>query len=117
MRPIFPTLAGAALIAALAACGGGSDAPQGPVQTYDVHGVVARLPDGPGTELMISHEEIPGFVNDAGDTVGMKPMTMGFPVAEGIDLEAFAPGDSVEFSFEVRWGQPKPLRLTRMQKR
>jgi hypothetical protein len=100
----------------LAACGGGDD-PTGPVQTYEVAGVITRLPAGPGTELMIRHDEIPDFVNRAGETVGMNAMVMGFPVAESVDLAAFAEGDSVGFTFVVRWGQPRPLELTRMEKR
>lgn len=98
-------------------CSSSPPADEGPVQVYEVDGVVARLPGGPGTELMITHEEIPGFVNAEGDTVGMAAMTMGFPVAEELSLEGFAPGDSVAIRFEVRWGQPKPLRLTRMDRR
>lgn len=100
----------------LAACGGSSE-PSGPVQSYDVAGVITQLPAGPGTELMIRHDEIPDFVNRAGETVGMNAMVMGFPVAESVDLSAFAEGDSVAFTFVVRWGQPSPLELTRMEKR
>ena len=107
------------VVAVLATVGCSSDPPaaEGPVQAYEVDGVLARLPEGPGTELMITHEEIPGFVNAEGDTVGMAAMTMGFPPAEEVSLEGFAPGDSVAIRFEVRWGQPKPLRLTHMEKR
>lgn len=101
----------------LASCSSQREPTAAPAQTYEVRGVVARLPDGPGTELMISHEAIPDFVNVAGDTVGMNAMTMGFPVAEQVDLEGFVPGDSVLIRFEVRWGQPKPLQLTRMERR
>ena len=108
MLPILATLL-------LAACGGGEAT--GPVQTYDVAGVITQLPAGPGTELMIRHDEIPNFVNRAGEEVGMGAMVMGFPVAESVDLSAFAEGDSVSFTFVVRWGQPSPLELTRMEKR
>ena len=104
-----------ALAVLIAACGAETD--QGPVQIYDVRGVVAQLPAGPGKELMIEHEEIPDFVGASGDTVGMEEMTMGFPVAEGVSLEGFAVGDSVRFTFEVRWNGSPPLRLTRMVKR
>jgi Cu/Ag efflux protein CusF len=99
----------------LVACGG-KDA-TGPEQSYDVAGVITRLPSGAGTELMIRHDEIPDFVNRAGEAVGMKAMVMGFPVADSVDLSSFAEGDSVHFTFVVRWGQPKPLELTRMEKR
>ena len=104
------------LTALLAAACGPSES-SGPVQTYDVAGVISRLPDGPGTELMIRHDEIPNFVNGQGEVVGMSAMTMGFPVADGIDLTNFAVDDSVRFTFVVRWGQPRPLELTKMAKR
>lgn len=99
-------------------CGEGSTRDDStPVQRYDVDGVISRLPDGAGTEFMIRHDEIPDFVNASGDTVGMNAMTMGFPVAEELSLEGFAPGDSVRFTFEVRWGGTPPLRLTRLENR
>lgn len=100
----------------LAACSSGGET-TGPVQSYDVDGVITQLPAGPGTELMIRHEAIPDFVNRAGEAVGMKAMVMGFPVAESVDIGSFAEGDSVAFTFVVRWGQPKPLELTRMERR
>ncbi len=108
-----PTLLALAFVAA---CAGAPETPSGPVQVYEVAGVITRLPAGPGTELMISHEEIPDFVNAEGNVIGMKAMTMGFPTDEGLDLSAFAPGDSVGFRFEVRWGQPNPLRITELKK-
>lgn len=103
------------LLLTLAACGQGPG--EGPVQTYRVEGVIAQLPAGPGTELMIRHAEIPDFVDATGDTVGMSAMTMGFPLAEGLALDGFAPGDSVDIVFEVRWNQPRPLALTEIQRR
>lgn len=99
----------------LTACG--SPEASGPVQTYEVAGVITRLPERPGTELMIRHDEIPDFTNAAGEVVGMSKMTMGFPIADGVNLSNFAVGDSVRFTFVVRWGQPRPLELTRMEKR
>jgi hypothetical protein len=107
----------ACLLAALLLTACGSPEPSGPLQTYEVAGVITRLPEGPGTELMIRHDEIPDFTNAAGEVVGMGKMTMGFPVADGVDLDNFAVGDSVQFTFVVRWGQPRPLELTRMEKR
>lgn len=102
----------------LVGCGGGSTTDDStPIQRYEVDGVISRLPDGAGTEFMIRHEEIPDFVNASGDTVGMNAMTMGFPPAKDLSLEGFAPGDSVRFTFEVRWGGSPPLRLTHLEKR
>lgn len=108
-----------ALAGVLAACGGGGNGGEGEdttvVQRYEVDGILAQLPSGPGTELMIRHVAIPEFVSASGDTVGMDAMTMGFPPADDLDLEGFAPGDSIRFVFEVRWGGEKPLRLTAME--
>ena len=106
----------------IAACAGtpetsGSGSGSGSVQIYEVGGVITRLPSGPGTELMIRHDAIPGFVNSAGEVIGMNSMTMGFPTDDGLDLSGFAPGDSVGFRFEVRWEQPGPLRITELKKR
>lgn len=102
----------------LLGCGGGSTSDEtGPVQSYEVRGVVAQLPAGGGSELMIEHEAIPDFVGASGDTVGMNAMTMGFPTAKGVSLEGLAAGDSVRFTFEVRWGGSPPLKLTRIEKR
>lgn len=107
----------AILLFTAAACSGPTPEPVGAIQTYEVNGVIARLPAGAGTELMIQHEPIPDFVNAAGDTVGMKAMTMGFPTAESVDLQGLAPGDSVSVRFVVRWGQPRPLELTEIARR
>ena len=109
-------LAGLALIF-VAACASTPEPPSGPVQVYVVAGVITRLPAGPGTELMIRHQEVPGFVNAEGEVIGMRAMTMGFPTDDGLDLDGFVAGDSVDFRFEVRWGQPGPLRITALTKR
>lgn len=107
----------------LTGCGGGGGRDEGSgeseqatnVQRYDVRGIVRQLPGPGGQELMIRHEAIPDFVNSSGEAVGMDAMTMGFPVADEVDLSAFAPGDSVGFVFEVRWDGSPPLRLTSME--
>jgi Cu/Ag efflux protein CusF len=116
MRLVSPAPALLAL-ALVAACASAPEKSSGPVQVYEVAGVITRLPAGPGTELMISHDEIPEFVNSEGNVIGMRAMTMGFPTDAGLDLSKFAPGDSVGFRFEVRWGQPDPLRITALEKR
>ncbi len=87
------------------------------VQTYTARGVVTQLPAGPGTELMISHEAIPDFISARGDTVGMNAMTMGFPVSDGLSLDAISVGDSIDFRFEVRWAGSPPLRVTSIERR
>lgn len=101
-----------------AGCGGGSSKPADesiPAQQYVVDGILTQLPSTPGRELMIRHVAIPGFVNASGDTVGMNAMTMGFPLGDPSIVEGFAPGDSIRFVFEVRWGASTPLRLTAME--
>lgn len=117
MRSRIGLFFGFGLLLALGCGGNSTDDDSTSVQRYEVDGVVARLPGGPGTEFMIEHEEIPDFVNANGDTVGMNAMTMGFPLDEDVSLEGLAAGDSVHFAFEVRWGASPPLRLTQIEKR
>ncbi len=62
--------------------------PQPDVTTYPVTGVVATA-DG---RLMVSHEEIPGY---------MPAMTMPFALAPGDPVPAMSPGNSVRFTLEV----------------
>ena len=102
-----------------AGCSGDPESKTAPgepaVQTYVVEGILTQLPSAPARELMIRHVAIADFVSASGDTVGMDAMTMGFPVSEESILEGFAPGDSIRFVFEVRWGGARPLRLTAME--
>ena len=117
MRLVSPAPALLVALVSVAGCAGAPETASGPVQVYEVAGVITRLPAGPGTELMISHDEIPDFVDSEGNVIGMRAMTMGFPTDDGLDLSGFAPGDSVGFRFEVRWGQPSPLRIKVLEKR
>jgi hypothetical protein len=93
----------------------GHEGVESTVQSYAVRGILAQLPSGPGKELMIRHEAIPEFVSSSGDTVGMDAMTMGFPTADGVSLDAFSVGDSVAFVFRVHWGGSPPLQLISME--
>lgn len=121
--PLRPTAAAAAAVARavaalaalalLAACGPGG----GEIHTYEVRGVVVSMPD-PGDELSnlaIRHEAIDDFRSIDGEVVGMDSMTMPFPVADGVDLAPFAPGDQVAFTFEVEWEGEPPYRVTRIE--
>lgn len=105
--------------ASLLACSGeprpAPDASGDSVQRYVVEGILTQLPSAPGRELMIRHEAIPEFVGASGDTVGMNAMTMGFPVSDESLLKGFSAGDSILFTFEVRWGGERPLRLTAIE--
>lgn len=84
---------------------------------YTVRGVVKSVPEAgkPGSQLMIHHEEIPGFIGFDGKAVGMKEMTMPFPVAAGTSLTGIAAGDDVEFVFEV-FRAKKSYQLTKIAK-
>ncbi|HZW08912.1 MAG TPA: copper-binding protein [Phycisphaerales bacterium] len=94
---------------------GDSSAPV--VQSYTVRGQVVSVPtpERPIDDLQIRHEAIPNYADRKGDVVvnskgerGMRSMTMGFPVAEGVSLAEIAPGDPVEFTFVVTWGENYP---------
>jgi Cu/Ag efflux protein CusF len=84
---------------------------------YTVRGVVKELPEAgkPATQLKIHHEEIPTFIGFDGKPVGMKEMTMPFPLAPGVSLEGHAVGDTVEFVFEV-FRAGKRYHLTKITK-
>lgn len=86
-------------------------------QVYTTRGIIRALPDPdrPGAGLSIQHEEIPEFVNGAGESVGMRSMTMPFPtLADGVSLEGLEAGDRVRFTFGVTWspaasGSTRPI--------
>ncbi len=61
------------------------------LQVYQVKGVIKELPAS-GTNVLIRHEEIPGY---------MAAMTMEFRVAHTNELQGLAPGDKVEFKMMV----------------
>jgi Cu/Ag efflux protein CusF len=104
------------LAAALGGCRGKAPAPSADV--YTVRGVVEKLPqaDGPDKNMYIHHQPIPSFRDEHGKVVGMMSMTMPFPVAAGVSLAGIAPGDPVEFTFTMSWGQPSGYQITRIQK-
>ena len=52
-------------------------------------GMIEEIGNG---ELLINHEEIPGW---------MAPMTMAFPVTDGVDLGDFSEGDRIRFNVEL----------------
>ena len=120
MRDRFlPTIATVLMLAvlplALAACGGGGgDEEQQAAQTgeqapqpdvYTVRGVVEKLPqaDGPDKSLYVRHQAIAVYKDRSGNVVGMESMTMPFPVGPTVSLDGIAPGDPVEFTFEMVW--------------
>lgn len=111
-------LAAAALV--LGACAGGEDAAtptaEG-VDTYEVRGVVVRVPDPaePLADLVIRHEAIDDFRSMQGEVVGMDSMSMPFPVASGVELTEIEPGSKVDFTLEVEWEGEPPYRVVRIE--
>ena len=90
--------------------------PAGPVQRYQVRAEVVQLPEGPNSDLMIRHEAIDGFVDRDGKVVGMEPMSMPFPVAEGLSLADLKPGDVIRCTVEVDWQQRSPAKISAIEK-
>ncbi len=116
MRPLstslrLVSLALAALVL-LAAC----SKPAGPVQRYQVRAEVMQLPEGPNGDLLIRHEAIDGFVDRDGKAVGMDPMSMPFPVAEGLSLAELKVGDFIRCTVEVDWQQESPVKISAIEK-
>lgn len=132
-RPrLLATLALASLLLLpLAACGGdGAEtvAPEGAdtasetaaadeVQTYQVRGQITGLPDDadPQANLTIRHEAIDDFVSMNGEVVGMSSMSMPFPVADDVDLDAREVGDKVRFTLTVDWDGDPAYQVTSME--
>jgi Cu/Ag efflux protein CusF len=116
MRPLPAVLA--TILTILSAACSKAPAPAAPEQVYTVRGRVVALPDPakPGGGLQIQHEPIPEYVNPKGERKGMGSMTMSFAPAEGLDLSGLATGDAVEFTWEVRWHEPRFWRVAAIRK-
>jgi hypothetical protein len=116
MRPSFPRLVllSLALLASFLA----TDCSQksGPVQRYQMRAELLQLPEGSNRDLLIRHEAIDGFADRDGKRVGMDPMSMPFPVAEGVSLAGLAPGDVVRCTLEVDWQQRSPVKIAAIEK-
>ncbi len=111
--------AGVLAVAVSAALGGCSrKAPVSVAEVYTVRGVVEKLPqaEGPDRDLYIHHAPIPDFRDEHGTVVGMRSMTMPFPVADGVSLAGIAPGDPVEFTFAISWKQPAGYQVIRIRR-
>lgn len=109
----------------LAACNSCSDteaasstAELGPAAaTYTVRGEVRSLPEeGKPPALLVHHEAIPEFKGRDGTQMGMKAMTMSFELAPAVETKDLAVDDKVEITFEVRWQNGPPLRITSITK-
>ena len=85
--------------------------------SYTVRGEIVRLPQAPGTEILIRHEAIPQFRGMDGKVVGMDAMTMPFPLGPGASAEGLAAGDRIEFVLELRWQDARgPVLVTRLSR-
>ena len=118
MRLLCTLFAGLA-ISTLIVFGACSDAPSGSdaeATSYSTRGIVRGMPsaDQPGSELQIRHEALPEFRSIDGEVVGMKSMTMPFPVDPSM-LEGVEVGDRVSFDFEVSWTGSPPMKVTRLE--
>ncbi len=102
-----------ALLPLAVACS--APAPPPAADSYTVRGEIVRLPEAPGGEVLIRHEAIPDFRGMDGKVVGMASMTMPFPLAAGVKLDALAAGTPIEFVLEMRWKDDRqPVAVTRI---
>jgi Cu/Ag efflux protein CusF len=72
--------------------------------SYTVKGVIKALP-GNGravNELIVKHEAIPNYRDEAGNVVGMMAMTMPFYLAESVSASGLAVGDNIELTVEQK---------------
>ena len=74
------------------------------VYSYSVTGVVKALPGNgrAANEILVKHEPIPNYRDEAGNVVGMAAMTMPFYLAPQTGVEGIHVGDSVELTVEQR---------------
>lgn len=74
------------------------------VYSYTVRGVIKALPGNgrAANELIVKHEAIPNYRDEAGNVVGMMAMTMPFYLSESVSPSGLAVGDSVELTVEQK---------------
>ncbi|MFN5943528.1 MAG: hypothetical protein ACK5P8_03940 [Phycisphaerae bacterium] len=88
-----------------------------PEYTYTTRGVITGLPGRGTLYVQVHHEEIPEFVNKAGEKTGMKEMIMDMPNAiPDVKLDEFAIGDKVSMTFEVRYKTDPRMVITKIEK-
>lgn len=107
---------GIAIVLVFAACKG-TPHPSN-VHLFTVRGQVVQVPvaDKPGSQFMIHHEAVPGFIDQTGAVVGMESMTMYFPTATGLSLDSLVPGDKIQFVLSVDWpdNQVEIIKITKL---
>ena len=113
-RAFDPTVLLLVLLVLGAGC---ADKGSGSGRTYTARGQVVQLPDpaNPGTGLTLNHEAIDQFVDRQGELVGMDPMSMPFPVAQGVSLEGIQVSDIVEFKLHVDWSAEPAAEITEIR--
>jgi Cu/Ag efflux protein CusF len=74
------------------------------VYSYSVKGVVKALPGNgrASNEIIVKHEPIPSYRDEAGNVVGMMAMTMPFYLSDKTSAEGIQVGDSIELTVEQR---------------
>lgn len=75
---------------------------------YTVRGIVDSMPNAGGSmytggSMYIRHEAIPDYRRKGGR--GMEPMTMPFPLGDGVSLDGIEEGDKVRVTFRVIYGE------------
>jgi hypothetical protein len=115
-RRIAAVFAASAAIAA-ASCSKPPEAPAATADSYAMRGEIVRLPAAGSREMAIRHEAVPDFRDEGGKVVGMEAMTMPFTLAQGVGVDALAPGDKIAFTLEMRWRNPRELaRISRIER-
>ena len=83
------------------------------IRSYTVRGMITGIKP---TQLEVRHEAIPTFVDKEGVVVGMKAMTMPFPLGQGVSAEGFAVDDAVMMTFDVDYArQGMPHQITKLE--
>ncbi len=111
-----------AFVLAIAACGtssGPSAPPEGaaaPASAADRYTARGRVIALHAKEIEINTERIPAFKAVDGKVSPMEAMPMGYVIGDGVARDGLAVGDPIQLTFEVRWADANPLRLTQVVK-
>lgn len=78
-------------------------------RVYVVRGEVVQAPSpvAAGTQVLVRHEAIDGFVDASGAVVGMDAMVMPFEIAPPLTAKDLAVGDKVAVRFSMDWKEPR----------
>jgi len=76
----------------------------------DLLAQIQQIPieNDPSTALRLHHQSMPTFKDSTGKVIGMRSMTMEFPLADGLSLAGLRIDDKVRFTFEVVWNDSIP---------